>query len=338
VAPRERAVTELGALGKHTARIVKDSAEISGHSFDAMRVEQLRSVGEPGIGKTRLADELNAAAAAKAGTGMTDNREFVLMAFDTLFNKRDYEAAAKFWSPSYIQHSAHIPPGRDGLFDLVKAAPADLRYENHVVAADGDFVLLHGRFINNGRPRAWIAGDVIRVENGIIVEHWDTLQDEVTREESTSGLPMFGDRFPTAAPALTVERAKEIIAPLYEALNQPQKKDVRALLALACHPDYRSYSTNDEWLSRDALADVFRQIGASVPDLTWTINDVLVSGDRVIVRGEATGTPTGEFWGARPTGKSFKTMALDMFTVRGDKLAIAYHVENWVGAIQQIQR
>ena len=142
----------------------------------------------------------------------------------------------------------------------------------------------------------------------------------------------------SAQPELTVERAREIVAPLYEALNQPQEKDVPALLAQACHVDYKSYSTNDEWLSRETLAEVFRQIGASVPDLTWSVLDIMVSGDRVIVRGEATGTPVGEFFGARPTGRSFKTMALDVFTVRGDKLASAYHVENWVGAIQQIQR
>ena len=265
-----------------------------------------------------------------------ETRALVLKAFDTLFNRRDYDAAAKFWSPDYIQHSAHIPPGRDGLFNLVRAAPPDMRYENHVAAAHGDYVLLHGRFTNNGRSRAWVAGDVIRVENGIIVEHWDTLQDEVTREESKSGLPMFGDRFPTAQPELTVERARRIVAPLYEALNQPQKKDVHALLAQACHADYKSYSTNEEWLSRDALAEVFKQIGASVPDLAWSVTDIMVSGDRVIVRGEATGTPVGELFGARPTGRSFRTMAIDVLTVRDDKLASAYHVENWVGAIQQI--
>ena len=269
---------------------------------------------------------------------MSDNKDFVLTAFDTLFNKRDYATAATFWSPNYIQHSAHIPPGRDGLFNLVRAAPRELRYENHVTVADGDYVLLHGRFTNNGRSRAWVAGDVIRVANGVIVEHWDTLQDEVTREESRSGLPMFGDRFPAAQPELTVERARTIVAPLYDALNQPQKKDVHALLGQACHADYKSYSTNDEWLSRDALGEVFKQIGASVPDLAWSVTDIMVSGDRVIVRGEATGTPVGELFGARPTGRSFKTMALDVFTVRGDKLASAYHVENWVGAIQQIQR
>src|SRR6185503_6184462 len=131
-----------------------------------------------------------------------------------------------------------IPPGREGLFGLVRAAPPEMRYENHVVVADGDYVLLHGRFINNGRPRAWVAGDVVRIENGLLAEHWDTLQDEVTREESVSGLPMFGDRFPNAPPELTVERASKIVAPLYEALNQPQEKDVHALLAQACHHDY----------------------------------------------------------------------------------------------------
>ncbi len=269
---------------------------------------------------------------------MTNHRELVLTAFDTLFNKRDYDTASTFWSPDYIQHSAHIPPGREGLFNLVKSAPPELRYENHVATAEGDHVLLHGRFVNNGRPRAWVAGDVIRVANGRIVEHWDTLQDEVTREESTSGLPMFGDDFSKAPPELTVERARKIVSPLYEALNQPQTKDVEALLAQACHADYQSYSTNDEWLSRDALAEVFKQIGASVPDLAWSVVDIMVSGDRVIVRGEATGTPVGELFGARPTGRSFKTMALDLFTVRGEKLASAYHVENWVGAIQQMQR
>ena len=74
----------------------------------------------------------------------------VLSAFDTLFNKRDYASAERFWSPRYIQHSAHIPPGRDGLFDLVKTMPATLRYENHIAAATGDFVILHGRFSGLG--------------------------------------------------------------------------------------------------------------------------------------------------------------------------------------------
>ena len=88
----------------------------------------------------------------------------VLNAFDTLFNRRDYVAAERFWSPRYIQHSAHIPPGRDGLFDLVKALPATLRYENHIAAATGDFVILHGRFSGHGLPAAWVVADIVRME------------------------------------------------------------------------------------------------------------------------------------------------------------------------------
>ena len=124
------------------------------------------------------------------------NVQIVLKAFETLFNKRDYVAAERLWSPRYIQHSAHIPPGRDGLFDLVKGLPATLRYENHIAAATGDFVILHGRFSGIGLPAAWVVADIVRMEDGILAEHWDVIQDEATREQSQSGLPMFGDQFP----------------------------------------------------------------------------------------------------------------------------------------------
>src|SRR5271156_3383887 len=125
------------------------------------------------------------------------NKALVLEAFHTLFNKRDYAGAERFWSSDYIQHSAHIAPGREGLFELVKAAPPDMRYENAVVVAGGDYVMLHGRFSNVGQPADWIVADVVRIEDGLLAEHWDVIQDEATAEESQSGLPMFGDAFPT---------------------------------------------------------------------------------------------------------------------------------------------
>jgi predicted SnoaL-like aldol condensation-catalyzing enzyme len=123
------------------------------------------------------------------------NKALVLEAFDTLFNKRDYEAAARFWSDTYIQHSAHIEPGRNGLFSLIRSAPDTLRYEHQLIVAEGDYVIVHGRFSGTGRPVAWVAADIVRIENGRLTEHWDVLQDEVTQAESKSGLPMFGDRF-----------------------------------------------------------------------------------------------------------------------------------------------
>jgi predicted SnoaL-like aldol condensation-catalyzing enzyme len=123
------------------------------------------------------------------------NKSLVLEAFDTLFNKRDYVAAERFWSPDYIQHSAHIEPGRDGLFNLIKSIPPTLKYEPATIVADGDFVIVHGRFSGIGLPVNWIAADILRIKDGILVEHWDVIQDEASRQESKSGLPMFGDKF-----------------------------------------------------------------------------------------------------------------------------------------------
>ena len=84
------------------------------------------------------------------------NKAIVLEAFDTLFNQRDYAKAETFWSPAYIQHSAHIEPGREGLFKLIRSLPDTLKYEHGVIMAEGDFVMIHGRFSGNGDAAAFL--------------------------------------------------------------------------------------------------------------------------------------------------------------------------------------
>jgi predicted SnoaL-like aldol condensation-catalyzing enzyme len=128
-----------------------------------------------------------------------ENKALVLEAFDTLFNKRDYAVAERFWSADYIQHSAHIAPGRDGLFNLIRSIPPTLKYEPGMIVAEGDLVIVHGRFSGFGLPVNWIAADIVRIQNGILVEHWDVIQDEATEEQSKSKRPMFGTTFPTYA-------------------------------------------------------------------------------------------------------------------------------------------
>jgi predicted SnoaL-like aldol condensation-catalyzing enzyme len=137
------------------------------------------------MAKTKMASE----------TIESKNKAVVLEAFDTLFNKRDYETAQRFWSPDYIQHSAHIEPGREGLFSLIKSLPPTLKYELGTIVAEGEFVIVHGRFSNFGLPVNWIAADIVRIKDGVLVEHWDVIQDEATKQESKSGLPMFGETF-----------------------------------------------------------------------------------------------------------------------------------------------
>src|SRR6202040_204261 len=127
------------------------------------------------------------------------NKAIVLEAFESLFNERDYAAAERFWSPNYIQHSAHIAPGREGLFNLIKSLPPTLKYEPGTIVAEGDFVMVHGRFSGLGQTVNWIAADILRIKDGILVEHWDVIQDEATEQQSKSGLPMFGEKFSAVA-------------------------------------------------------------------------------------------------------------------------------------------
>ena len=128
-------------------------------------------------------------------TRATQNKRLVLEVFDTLFNKRDSASAEKFWSPHYIQHSAHIEPGRDGLFNLVTTLPPTLKYEPGTIVADGDFVIVHGRF-SSVLPVNWIAADILRIRGRNAGRDWDVIQDEATREESKRKAPMFGTSFP----------------------------------------------------------------------------------------------------------------------------------------------
>jgi predicted SnoaL-like aldol condensation-catalyzing enzyme len=71
-----------------------------------------------------------------------------------------------------------------------------LQYEPGTILAEGDYVIVHGRFSNIGLPVNWNAADVVRIENGVLAEHWDVIQDEATEQESKSGNPMFGTTFP----------------------------------------------------------------------------------------------------------------------------------------------
>ena len=116
-----------------------------------------------------------------AKTTAQTNKALVLEAFNTLFNKRDYKSAERYWSANYLQHSAHIKPGRDGLFDLIRSSPATLRYEPGTIIAEGDYVIVHGRFTNTGRPKNWIAADIVRVADGLLAEHWDVFAGRSNR-------------------------------------------------------------------------------------------------------------------------------------------------------------
>jgi predicted SnoaL-like aldol condensation-catalyzing enzyme len=122
------------------------------------------------------------------------NKKIVLEAFEALFNRKDIVGAKAFWSPDYIQHNPLVADGREGLFNFVGSLPSSTRFECQLAVAERDYVMIHGRYSDNGYPATWVVVDVLRLEDGVLVEHWDVIQDEA--RGSVSGHPMFGEHFP----------------------------------------------------------------------------------------------------------------------------------------------
>jgi predicted ester cyclase len=135
---------------------------------------------------------------------------------------------------------------------------------------------------------------------------------------------------------MSPDAARAAVAPFYKALNAEFANDSAALIRQATATDWVSCRGNDVCNSRDEVIAGVAQRLKSVPDLRWEIKDVLVSANQVTVRGEATGTPAGEFMGAPRTGKSFKVMSIDVHTIEGGKMVRSYHIEDWIGAVRQL--
>ena len=146
---------------------------------------------------------------------------------------------------------------------------------------------------------------------------------------------------PLTAPAqtLTEAQARAVIASWYVLFNQPVQGDMRALQEQILTADYEScwgYLPGECW-GRDTSIKVVGGFAKSIPDMKFDIKEVLVAGDRVIVRGEVTGTPAGDLFGVSHTGKSFRIMAIDIQTIRDGKISRTYHLENWLSALGQLR-
>ena len=140
----------------------------------------------------------------------------------------------------------------------------------------------------------------------------------------------------SARAELSAETARASVAPFYKALNAEFANDSPELIRQATAPQWVSCRGNDICNTRDEVVAGIGQRLKSVPDLKWEIKEVLVSGNQVTVRGEATGTPAGEFMGAPHTGKSFKLMSIDVHTLESGKMVRSYHIEDWLGAVRQL--
>ena len=135
---------------------------------------------------------------------------------------------------------------------------------------------------------------------------------------------------------MSPDAARTAVAPFYRALNAEFAGESAGLIRQATMPDWVSCRGNDVCNSREEVVAGIAQRLKSVPDLKWEIKEVLVAGNQVTVRGEATGTPAGEFMGGPHSGKSFKAMSIDVHTIAGGKMVRSYHIEDWIGAVRQL--
>ena len=139
---------------------------------------------------------------------------------------------------------------------------------------------------------------------------------------------------------LTEAQARAVIAPWYGLFNQPvDAETVKAVHEQLIAADYQSCSgaLPGECWGRDTSMKVVANFAKSIPDMKFEIKEVLVSGNRVIVRGEVSGTPAGDLFGVPHTGKSFRIMAIDIQTVQDGRIARTYHMENWLSALGQLR-
>ena len=135
------------------------------------------------------------------------------------------------------------------------------------------------------------------------------------------------------------QQAHDLIAPWYGLFNVATRGDVRAVQEAVLTEDYESctgYLPGECW-GRETSIKVVSNFATTIPDMTFEIREVLVAGDRVVVRGEVTGTPSGDLFGVPHSGKSFRIMAVDIQTIRDGRIAKTYHMENWLSAIGQLR-
>jgi predicted SnoaL-like aldol condensation-catalyzing enzyme len=124
---------------------------------------------------------------------MESNKQIVLRVLRGAFIDRDPTVVERYFSPSYVQHNPSIPDGPVPIPGLIASLSKDFSYESGMAVAEGDLVMVHGRYVGWG-PKPMIAVDIFRLAGGQVAEHWDVMQEEVPVSATASGNAMFARR------------------------------------------------------------------------------------------------------------------------------------------------
>ena len=140
-------------------------------------------------------------------------------------------------------------------------------------------------------------------------------------------------------PAKADDAMQSVVEPFYtKILTRTSGADVAATAEAIISEDWQSIGDySGKVKSRDEFVKQMIGFGQLVPDMTWKIEEMIVSENRVIVRGRASGTPKGPMFGVDGKGRSWTIMSIDIHTVENGKIVTTYHIEDWAGAIHQLK-
>ena len=130
---------------------------------------------------------------------------------------------------------------------------------------------------------------------------------------------------------------KQAVQTLYDFLSNPASEEHAAAFEAAASEDWASLGDySGKTKSRDAFVKQVGGFAKLIPDLNWSVEEMLQDGNQIAVRSRATGTPSGPFFGVDGKGKSFDILAIDIHTVENGQIARTFHVEDWAGALRQL--
>jgi hypothetical protein len=143
----------------------------------------------------------------------------------------------------------------------------------------------------------------------------------------------------SAADAEEEQRVRLVIEPWYSLFTIPGRGNVRAIFDRVIAQDFIGYGGElpSEISDRDGTIPFIEGLSGLIPDMRFEIRELLIAGVKAVVRGRAIGTPTGELFGQPHTGRSFQIMTIDILTLRAGQITRIYHLENWLGGLQQLR-
>jgi predicted ester cyclase len=131
-------------------------------------------------------------------------------------------------------------------------------------------------------------------------------------------------------------QARAIVAPLYKNFNVPQG-DVAQNVKSGTTADWQSCVNDTACRGQEESIKSFSGMAKMLPDVKLEIKEIVTRGDKIVVRGQLSGTPAGDFFGMPHTGKSFKVMTIDIHTIKDGKISHTNHLEDWAGALGQLR-